>query len=424
VSPGRALAAAALAAWAGGGAARALAAPPPAPPAHLTKEQAVALALAENPGLLAQGQAVTSTRAGEITAGLRPNPTVANETQDFTAGLSWPLELGGKRRRRLASARLATSVAESDFADARRTLTLAVRQTFDAILLAKSNLALAVDNLTNFQQVEDLDRTRYEKGAISGGDLLRIQLQKLQFQTDLEDATLALTTAQTSLKGLLAAPEPGAALDIEGELRFADFARPLADLEALAIARRPDLASAERARQRARADARLAEANRVADLSLTLGWSHTGPPLASSSFQPFYPAGETANTFGTGISVPLRLFDRNQGEIARTRSEVVRADELAAQVRNQVIQDVEVAYRSLATRRERVRLYADVYLPKSRQSRQIAELAFRRGATSILDLLDAERGERAVELAYRQALADYVSTLDQLDAAVGEDVAR
>ena len=392
--------------------------------AALTLEQAIELALRGNPGLRAQGATVESTRAGEITAALRPNPTFSNGTVDFTGGIGWTIERGGKRQRRIDSARLATAGSQSDYQDARRTLIVQVRTTFTAALLARGNRRAAQENLDNFQQVEDLNRVRFDKGDISGGDFLKISLQKLQFQTDLEDADLAYRTSRANLRQALDAPELAEEFDVLGELRPAAPAQTLAELEKKALATRPDLASAVTAVRKSQADVELARANAKVDVTISAGWIHTGPSLvADDHVQPLFSLGQSANAVGTGISFPLPIFDRNQGEIARTRAEVTRTQAAADAVRAQVINDVETAWVALAASRERVELYEHSYLKASHDSRDIAEFAYRKGATSILDLLDAERTDRATRLAYRQSLADYVTHLEQLDAAVGEDLA-
>jgi len=393
---------------------------PGRPLTSLSLEQALELALRGNPGLRAQAATVESTRAGEITAALRPNPTFTNGTVDFTGGIGWTFERGGKRRRRIDSARLATAGAERDLQDARRTLIGTVRSAFTAALLARGNLRAAGENLKNFQAVEDLNRIRLDKGEISGGDFLKISLQKLQFQTDLQDANLAYGTARASLRQAIFAPELAQEFEVLGELRTAPPPRTLDDLERQALAARPDLLSAETAVAKAEADVELAKANAKVDVTASLGWIHTGQSLVDDQrVQPFFSFGQAANALGTGIGIPLPIFDRHQGEIARTRSEVVRARAAADTVRAQVIADVETAFVALRTSQKRVALYERVYLGASHDSRQIAEYAYRRGATSILDLLDAERTDRATRLAYRQALADYVTRLGQLEAAVG-----
>jgi len=389
----------------------------------LTLEQALALAEQRNPTLRAQAQTIQSSRAGEITAGLRPNPTFQNDTTSASLGIYQEFEVGGKRRARLESARQATSISQTDFADARRSLTLNLRQTFLAALLAKANFDLARENLSSFQKVVDLNRVRLEKGALSGADFLKIELQTLQFQTDLQDALLALKTAKASLRALVGGSGLEEEFDVEGALQAAPFERTLPELQQLALASRPDLKSAEAGKIKAAADVRVARANGVPDPTIGASLLHTGNEIAGPSwFQPFYPKGDVSNAMGLGVSFPLPIFNRNQGEIARTRSEERRAEFLADAARNQVLQDVEAAYASVVSSRDRVRLYEQTYLARAKESRDIAEFAFQKGATSILDLLDAERTYRTTQLAYRKELAGYETNLAQLEAAVGAPV--
>jgi cobalt-zinc-cadmium efflux system outer membrane protein len=389
----------------------------------LTLEQALALAEQRNPGLQAQAQSIESAKAGEVTAGLLPNPTFQNDTTSATAGIYQEFEVGGKRGARVDSAKLATSISTTDFADARRTLVFNVRQSFVAALLARANVALARENLSSFQRVIDLNRLRLEKGALSGSDFLKIELQRLQFESDLEDATLALKTARAALRGLLGGINLAEDFEVEGELAAAPFEKNLADLEQAALANRPDLKSAEAAVEKADADVRLAKANSYPDPTIGVSYLHTGNEIGGPGwFQPFFPKGEATNAMGLGVSFPVPVFNRNQGELARTRSERIRADSLSRAAFNQVLQDVETAYASFESSRNRVRLYEESYLSRARESRDIAEFAFQKGATSLLDLLDAERTYRATQLAYRQALAAYMTNLAQLEAAVGAPV--
>jgi cobalt-zinc-cadmium efflux system outer membrane protein len=390
---------------------------------RLSLSDALALAEQQNPTLQAQAQTIESNRANEITAGLRPNPTFQNDTTSATVGVYQQFEIGGKRRTRLDSARLATSISWTDFADARRTLVFSVRQAFVNALLASANLTLARENLSSFQRVVDLNRMRLERGAVSGADFLKIELQMLQFETDLEDATLALKTAKATIRALLGGSNLADEFEVEGDLGAAPFDVGLSDLQQRALANRPDLKSAETGIEKAAADLRLAKANGYPDPTIGTSLLHAGNEIGGPSwFQPFYPKGETSNTMGVGISFPIPLFNRNQGEIARTRSEQRRADLLAQATRNQVLQDVETAYVSFQWSRERVRLYEQTYLSRAKESRDTAEFAFQKGATSILDLLDAERTYRATQLAYRKELAAYMTNLAQLEAAVGAAV--
>jgi cobalt-zinc-cadmium efflux system outer membrane protein len=392
---------------------------------QVTLAQALALAEQQNPTLRAQAQSVESSRANEITAALLPNPTFQNDTSSATAGVYQEIELGGKRRGRIESARLASSIAETDLTDGRRALFLQVRQIFVNGLLAKANVAFAQENLSDFQEVLELNRVRLERGALSGADFLKIELQMLQFQTDLEDAALALKTAKATLRGLLGETSLPEDFDLSGELRAPPLDRGLSELRQLALANRPDLMSAETGVRKAAADIRLARANGFPDPTVGASYLHTGNEIGGPAwFEPFFPKGETSNAMGLGISFPLPLFNRNQGEIARARSEQRRTEFLAEAARNQVLQEVETSYAALESSRERVRLYEQTYLSRARESRDIAEFSFREGATSTLDLLDTERTYRSTQLAYRKELAGYMASVAQLEAAVGTPLSQ
>ena len=380
--------------------------------------------LSTNPTLKAEAQSIQSTRANEITAGLRPNPTFQNDTTSATIGIYQEFEVGGKRSARLQSARLTTSISQTDFDDTRRTLIFNLRQAFIAAVQAQSDLNFARDNLSNYGKVVDLNRLMLEQGEISRADFLKIELQTLQFQSDIDDATLALKTAKATLRALVGPANLPQEFEIVGDLRAIPLDKGLSDLQQLALSNRPDLKSAETGREKAIAELRLAKANRWPDPTLGTSFLHTGNEIGGPSwFQPFYPKGPVTNAMGLGIaSVPLPIFNRNQGEIARTESEQLRAEFLLQAARNQVLQDVETAYASFESSRERVRLYEQTYLSQAKESRDIEEFSFRNGAASILDFLDAERTYRATQLAYRQQLAAYLTNLAQLEAAVGVPV--
>jgi cobalt-zinc-cadmium efflux system outer membrane protein len=380
--------------------------------------------LRTNPTLRAQAQSTESNRASEITASLRPNPQFQNDTTSATIGIYQEIEVGGKRSARMESARLATSISQTDSADVRRSLTFNLRQAFIAALQAKSDLQFARDNLADYQKVIDINQTMFKQGAISRADFLRIQLEMLQFQTDLDDASLALKAAKAALRGLVGAANLPADFDIDGELQTIPLNKSLAELQQLAIANRPDLKSAETTRQKAAADLRLAKANGWPDPTIGTSYLHTGNEIGGPEWlQPFYPKGSSSNAMGLGIaSISIPLFNRNQGEVARARSEQLRADFLADAARNQVLQDVESVYASFESSRERIRLYEQTYLSQSKESLDIEQFSLQRGGASILDFLDAERTYRSTQLAYRQQLAAYLTNLAQLESVVGTAV--
>ena len=390
-----------------------------------TWDKIQALFLQSNPTLRAQEQSVVSNRAAQTTAAARPNPTLQNDTTSATIGIYQEFEIGGKRSARIRSAQLATQISQTDTADMRRTLTLDLRQAFVAALQAKSDLQFARENLTNYQRTVDLNREMLKQGEIARSDFLRIQLQMLQFETDLDDATLELKTAKATLRGLLGAANLPDEFDVEGELKAQPFDKTLAELQKLALQNRPDLKSAETGRQKAAADVRLAQANRWPDPTIGTSFLHTGNEMPGPQwFEPFYPKGSTSNAMGVGFaSISLPIFNRNQGEIARTKSEVIRAEFLAQAARDRVIQDVESDYAEFVSARDRLRFYEDTYLDAAKESLNIEDFSFHQGGASVLDFLDAQRTYRATQLAYHQELAAYLNALAQLQSAAGLDLA-
>jgi cobalt-zinc-cadmium efflux system outer membrane protein len=263
-----------------------------------------------------------------------------------------------------------------------------------------------------------------QQGEIARADFLRIQLQMLQFETDFDDATLELRTAKATLRGLMGSANIPDDFEVEGELKAEPFDKDRAELEKLAIQNRPDVKSAETGRQKAAVDVRLALANRWPDPTIGTSFLHTGNEIPGPQwFEPFYPKGSTSNAMGVGIaSIQLPIFNRNQGEVARTKSEQVRADFLAQAARNQVTQDVESAYAEFVSARDRLRLYEGTYLGAAKESLDIEDFSFHKGGASVLDFLDAERTYRATQLAYHQQLATYLNALAQLQSAAGLDL--
>jgi cobalt-zinc-cadmium efflux system outer membrane protein len=382
------------------------------------------LFLRSNPLLRAQEQSIASNRAAEVTAGLRPNPTLQNDTTSATIGIYQEFEIGGKRQARIRSARLATLISQTDAADTRRTLMLSLRQAFVAALQAKSDLQFARESLANYQKTVDINRQMFQQGEISRADFLRIELQSLQFQTDLDDAILELKTAKAALRGLLGTANFPDDFDLDGELKAEPFDKDLAELKKQALQNRPDLKSAQKGHDKAEADLRLAQANRWPDPTIGASYLHTGGEFPGPLwFQPFYPKGNSSNAMGLGIaSIPIPIFNRNQGEVAHAQSEQLRAGFLADAAQIQVIQDVESAYADFVSARDRIRMYEDTYLGYAKESLDIEEFSFHKGGASTLDFLDAQRTYRATQLAYRQQLAAYLSALARLQTAAGLEV--
>jgi len=257
--------------------------------------------------------------------------------------------------------------------------------------------------LDSFAKTVDISEARYKAGAMSEGDFLKIKLQLLQFQTDVSAVKLAKVQALAALRQFLGFESVPDFYDVDGQLDYKAVQAGLDDLKALALRSRPDLAAAQQSVTAARSQQLLARANGKRDLGVSFNYSHVA----------------ATNTGAFFFNIQLPIFDRNQGEIARTGFAINQAEQLASETSQQVVTDVVDAYEALRASEQIVQLYRSGYVDQAKQSRDISEYAFKRGAASLLDYLDAERTYRANQLAYRQALATYMSALEQTRQAVG-----
>jgi outer membrane protein, heavy metal efflux system len=388
----------------------------------ITMDQAIDLAIAHNHALKADRTLIFQNQAQEITANLRPNPTLnfdsqflpifspsdfsndnLSEVQQFDLGVGYLFERGKKRQHRLQAARDATAVTTAQVSDDERMLIFNVTQQFVSVLLAESTLQFAELDLKSFQNTVDISAVQYKSGYISEGDYLKIKLQLLQFQTDVSSARLARVQALISLREALGYDAVPAEYDVVGDLAYQPLPATLEDLQLKALQDRPDYRAAVLGVTAAESQIGLAKANAKVDVNATLYYTHTSGENSASFF----------------LSVPMPFFDRNQGEIARTGYVLNQAQELQAGANDTVLADVSNAYEQLRSNEEVVKLYTSGYLKEAQDSRDISEYAYKRGATSLLDFLDAERSNRATQLAYRQALASYMTSLEQLKEAVG-----
>jgi outer membrane protein, heavy metal efflux system len=388
----------------------------------ITVDQAINLALQHNHSLKATRTLVLQNQAQEITANLRPNPVFnfdsqflpvfspsdfssnnLTEVQQFDVGIGYLFERGHKRQRRLQAAQDLTAVTRAQISDAERTLTFNVGQQFIAVLLAESTLRFALLDLKSFQETTDIALSQYKAGYISEGDYLKIKLQLLQFETDVSSARLARVQSLVALRELLGYDAVPANYDVVGDLSYQPVHANLEELQARALQERPDYRSAQLGVTAAQSQISLAKANAKQDVDASAAYTHT--------------AGENSASFFVNFGLPI--FNRNQGEIARTGYALTQAEETQAATSDTVLSDVTDAYEALRSNDEVVQLYTSGYLKQAQDSRDISEYAYKRGATSLLDFLDAERSNRAIQLAYRQALSSYMTALEQLKEAVG-----
>jgi len=401
-------------------------APPPAPPpaVRITLDEAINLAFTHSHVLKAAETTIQQAQAEETTANLRPNPVIAGDSlflpifgnpsgsntsstvdqlSEFDLGVSYLIERGRKRQHRLQAARDVTTQTRSQVLDTQRTLAFTVAQQFVAALLADSNLLFAQQDLNSFQQTVTISEERYKAGDISEADYLKIKLQLLQFQTDVSAAQVARVQALAGLRqamGYTAVPEN---YDVAGDLTYTSVNQNEDDLKTLALRTRPDLLAAQAGLTASKSTYELERANGKRDLTVGFNYSHV--------------SGYNSGSFLANMELPI--FNRNQGEIARTRYAITQAQENAYAASDIVLTDVESAYAAVSTNQQVVQLYLGGYLKNAQDSRDISEYAYKKGGASLLDFLDAERSYRATELAYRQALASYMTAVEQLKEAVG-----
>jgi outer membrane protein, heavy metal efflux system len=388
----------------------------------ISLDQAIDLALAHNHSIQATRTLILQNQAQEITANLRPNPTLGadsqfvpffspqdfsgtnlNETQQFDIGIGYLFERGHKRQRRLQAARDQTAVTRAQVTDAERTLAFNVGQQFVSALLAESTLRFALQDLQGFQQTVDISEIQLKAGYIGEGDYLKIKLQLLQFQTDVSSARLAKVQALVGLREFLGYNAVPADFDVMGDLAYEPLKANLEDLQMKALHERPDFRAADLGITAAQSQILLAKANAKVDVNGTYDFTHV--------------SGE--NTASIFVNFELPIFSRNQGEIARTGYALTQAQEQQQAASDAVLSDVSNAYEAVKSNDEVVQLYTSGYLQQAQDSRDISEYAYKRGAASLLDFLDTERSYRSVQLAYRQALASYMTALEQLKEAVG-----
>ncbi len=401
-------------------------------PPRLTLEEALRLAQERNPNLAAARNAVEVAEAGRIDARIRPNPAVSFgsegyplfepsrpsfiNNQELTLRFDQEIELAGRRRLRTEAAEVGVSAAQATFRDQERRLAFEVRRAYYAVVLAKADLEVARVALDEIDKVISLNRARYQHGEISGGELRRIQVERLRFVDDQFAAELAWRNARSSLLALFNAGDLAAEFDVVESLNPADSPAPrpqappraatgpdTATLRAQALAARPDLLAAQREVQRADTETRLQRALRTPNVTVGGGYKRD--------------LGVNAVVFG--LTVPLPLFNRNLGGVARAEAERRQAANRAAATATGVLLDVQQAINAIDVARARVDYIEREYLKPSRESRDIVLASYRLGTADLIDFLDAQRAFRDTARTYNRALYEERISTFALAAALG-----
>lgn len=378
---------------------------------------------ATNPTLQAGKVNIAESRAQEITAFLRPNPdltTTVDQFDPFTpnpyrpftyvlpfVSASYLHERQHKRELRLESAKKATGIAESSQADLERTLLFSLRGAFVQTLQAKAVLQLARENLAYWDKVLGVSRDRYKAGDIAQIDLDRLELQRVQFESDMLTAEVNVRTAKIQLLTLLNDRTPVEQFDVAGPYDFADHILPLDEFRRMALETRPDLKAAVQSVEKAKTDHTLAVANGSTDPTFGMDLARN-PPI------PFY--------VGFSVTIPLRIFDKNQGEKLRTQLDIERNEKLRDATEAQVFSDVDSAYAMLNSNLTLLRPYKTDYLRRAVKVRDTVAFAYQRGGASLLDFLNAETDYRGIQLNYLNLVGSYLTAAGQLNLAVGREV--
>jgi cobalt-zinc-cadmium efflux system outer membrane protein len=382
-----------------------------------------------NPTLLADKLSIDESKAQEITAFLRPNPTftlsvdgtqIAPDHSGFwrplagtfeSPSISYLHERQRKRELRLESARNGTLIAESSHADVERTLLFNLRGAFVSALQAKAVLQLAKDNLVYYDHVLEISRTRYSAGDIAQIDLDRLELQRVQYESDLQAAVENLEAAKIQLLTLLNSRTPVDEFDVTGPFDFSDQLMPRDEFRKIALDTRPDLKAAVEAVDKAQTDHKLAVANGSTDPTLSAWYTHN-----SSTNNP-----HGINTVGLSVSIPLRIFDRNQGEKLRTQLDITRNERLRDAAEAAVLSDVDSSYATVDSNLVLLRPYKAKYLQQSVRVRDTISFSYQHGGTALLDFLNAQAEYRSVQLNYVNLVGSYLTAAAQLNLAVGRE---
>ena len=403
-------------------------------PSGLTWDEVKARFEAQNPTLKADALNVQEMRAEEITAFLRPNPQIGLSSDGLqiaphnTPGLGehWqPLtgvqlvpsisylhERQGKRELRLESAKQGTQIAISQHVDLERNLLFNLRSQFVATLQAKAILALTKEELEYYDHLIGVSRDRLNAGDIAQIDFDRIELQRVQYESDLETAIVNLRQAKIVLLQLLDDKTPVEQFDIKGNFDFTDQLQPVEEFQHIALDNRPDLKASYLSVQQAFTNHRLAIANGSTDPTLSTWYSYN--PAFNNPFGRY--------TLGASVNIPLRIFDKNQGEKARTQIDITKNQRQEDATNAQVFSDVDSAYVQVESTLHLLRPYKAHYLDQATRVRDTVTYAYQRGGASLLDLLNAQSDFRNVELAYLQLIGTYLTAAGQLNLAVGREV--
>jgi len=368
-------------------------------------------------------------KAEEITAYLRPNPqfTLSEDGTsiaphngvwtplrgtDVQPNFSYLHERDHKRELRLESAKEGTHITESQHDDLKRTMIFTLRSVYVQLLQAKYVLDLAKENIKYYDHIIEMSRARFNAGDIAQIDLDRIELLRVQYESEIETATVNLRTAKIQLLQLLNDRTPIDKFDVTGTYDFSDDLKPLDDYRQAALDARPDLQAAVETLLQSKTNHKLAEANGSTDPTFGAWYTYN-----SSNNNP-----NGIDTIGLSVSIPLRIFDKNQGEKKRTAIDIDKSQQLTEACRAQVFSDVDSSYEIVRSNIVLLKPYKEKYNAQALRVRDTVSYSYMHGGASLMDFLNAQSDFRTVQLAYAQLIGAYLTAAGQLNLAVGREV--
>jgi cobalt-zinc-cadmium efflux system outer membrane protein len=405
------------------------------PPARASAQQALswdqvkARFEAANPTLKADAMTVDEMKAQEITAYLRPNPQFTLSTDgtqvnryngvwtptrgtEVSPNVSYLHERDHKRELRLEAAKEGTQITASEHQDLERNLLFNLRSAFVQTLEAKTVLEMAKEDLDYYDHIIQISRDRFNAGDIAQIDLDRIELLRVQYEAEIQSAIVNLRTAKIQLLQLLDDHTHVEQFDVTGPFDFSEDLKPLEDFRQIALDGRPDLRAALEALKQADTNHKLAIANGSTDPTLS-GWY---------TYNPSFNNPNDHQTIGLSVSIPLRIFDKNQGEKQRTQIDIGRNQQLTEASRAQVFSDVDTAYAEVESNIALLKPYKAKYNDQARRVRDTVTYSYEHGGASLMEFLNAQSDYRTVQLAYLQLIGTYLTAAGQLNLAVGREV--
>jgi cobalt-zinc-cadmium efflux system outer membrane protein len=410
--------------------------PPPEIPKHLTLDEAVEIFRARGFDLLLADATAAGARGDLRAAQAFPNPLLAaSGGHSFTydkpcdgcsasalntnvsdQGLLMDL-LVGKRRLKIDVAKQALAAAELSRADAQRTLVGLVKQQYTQAVLARLLLDVARETAKSQTATFNLVDTRLRSGDASEADAARADTAKLEADQAVDVAVQQVETARAQLAFLLAVRDTLPAFEVDDHLPPARTPPSVESstqdsLIALGREHRPDLAAADAQVHSAEAGVALARRQRVPDVALVGTYSQEGH--GNNAIQP--------PTASLGVSLPLPILYRNQGEIAKAEATLTAQRVQHDKVDAQLATDVRNAWVAFQSAQARVARMEGPLLKRAREARDLVDYQYQKGAVSLFERLEAERTFVSVSTEYDQAQTDYWTSLYQLEQAVGTEL--